>query len=1062
MKIKRKAVSNKAGINIPPQVLDHLDSEAVGGDEVSTSTYVNDLGHTRAAHCHILPVLSTSVQNNLPTSSAFCASAVGSTLVDMSGVQVCQGPPHNFHLPDYNNGPPHLPVSVVSTAVEATIVGFPTHVLSTAACATTAGFPTFCGAVVGSSSTGILTTEVGHDHHGNAVVTGVQSLHSDEGPSLVSTLHCQMEVQHGKPVEVPTVDGSVSTFTSTNIMWPYHAVARQPSIDEVTGDLSGHNPTTYGHAPMVLDFSTGRIIDDLNSNACGFTNLYMHCQPIGHVGVPPVGIPATATSQRGRRRSLRVRQRVLNDQPCLRDPAASPVQGPVAPPQRQGAPLDYRRFGRCDQVCQHCGALFWLEEKRTGLPMSAVPQYQRCCAAGREAVIDGLIHFLDQNNALVRLFRTARDKLREANIPNFTIRLFGVVGVSQYELPTADSIGAIVYEGGASSSTPDIPIVPSRQFAYFTELNPTDNSKYIEVRVYRKWTTVKMPSFTPTSFSCILLDKQGSALQANADLKEKDRFDRDLQINSVYRIQGFGFEKTDNWGKTLDNDFTLCFGKYTQIDLLQDNDFPYHYFNFAAYNELNARLEKKNPILTDYIGYVHNVERVNEYGSATGNRVKVRNIGLRNLNNNVVLFTLWNDDADRFDENEYAQMKQPVILAVSSCYLKRYAGQIQLSATSATRYYFNPDVQQTGELLAAYNAANTATGQLQVQTERLTNWEDERNRNRVPLATLLQIDPKNQQRVLFTQEATILQVDAGHNWYYQKCDECGGKIRYGYLHGQCHQYGSKPNPENSYCFKIVITDGTANATMSCFTPQTDELIKNINALLEEVEDRNPATMPAAILALQHTRHTFQFQFGTPTMKGPPTFVLKKVMDNPPNALPQPSVAPSSPPRAITMTHTDEESSPPPVTPILTQDTPVGTSTTAGRPVESAAKKKLFGESSEKEENPIPIATAVAYTDEQPTPLPATPIISQDIPADTPTTAGPPPKSAGKKDLLGHSSDKQHDPSHKQLDQKTIHLPSPTFSFIELKLAKTYRQRGTADRQPPTQPIDLKDASTTHT
>ncbi|PWA43267.1 Dynein light chain, type 1/2 [Artemisia annua] len=135
--------------------------------------------------------------------------------------------------------------------------------------------------------------------------------------------------------------------------------------------------------------------------------------------------------------------------------------------------------------------------------------------------------------------------------------------------------------------------------------------------------------------------------------------------------------------------------------LLQDNDFPYHYFNFAAFNELNARLEKKNPILTDYIGYVHNVEKVKEYGGATSNRVKVRNIGIRNLNNNVVLFTLWNEDADNFEEDEYAQMKQPVILAVSSCYLKRYAGQIQLSATSATRYYFNPDVQETGELLAA-------------------------------------------------------------------------------------------------------------------------------------------------------------------------------------------------------------------------------------------------------------------------------------------------------------------------------------------------------------------------
>ena len=33
----------------------------------------------------------------------------------------------------------------------------------------------------------------------------------------------------------------------------------------------------------------------------------------------------------------------------------------------------------------------------------------------------------------------------------------------------------------------------------------------------------------------------------------------------------------------------------------------------------------------DYIGYVHNVEQVKEYGGVTTNKVKLRNIGIRNL-----------------------------------------------------------------------------------------------------------------------------------------------------------------------------------------------------------------------------------------------------------------------------------------------------------------------------------------------------------------------------------------------------------------------------------------------
>ena len=42
--------------------------------------------------------------------------------------------------------------------------------------------------------------------------------------------------------------------------------------------------------------------------------------------------------------------------------------------------------------------------------------------------------------------------------------------------------------------------------------------------------------------------------------------------------------------------------------------------------------------------------------------------------NDVVMFTLWNERADKFEEKEYEEMQQPVILAVSSCYLKTYSG----------------------------------------------------------------------------------------------------------------------------------------------------------------------------------------------------------------------------------------------------------------------------------------------------------------------------------------------------------------------------------------------------
>ncbi|PWA42990.1 hypothetical protein CTI12_AA538620 [Artemisia annua] len=68
-------------------------------------------------------------------------------------------------------------------------------------------------------------------------------------------------------------------------------------------------------------------------------------------------------------------------------------------------------------------------------------------------IVANLIDVLDHNNAMVQLFRTARDKFNEANVPEFKLNLYGVAGAAQYELPTADSIGALVFESGPETSS---------------------------------------------------------------------------------------------------------------------------------------------------------------------------------------------------------------------------------------------------------------------------------------------------------------------------------------------------------------------------------------------------------------------------------------------------------------------------------------------------------------------------------------------------------------------------------------------------------------------------------
>ncbi|GKA60376.1 DNA helicase [Tanacetum coccineum] len=66
----------------------------------------------------------------------------------------------------------------------------------------------------------------------------------------------------------------------------------------------------------------------------------------------------------------------------------------------------------------------------------------------RRDIVEWLIDLLDTHNALVQLFRTTRENFQDNHIPNFKVRLYNVIGAREYELPTGDMLGAIVYETG--------------------------------------------------------------------------------------------------------------------------------------------------------------------------------------------------------------------------------------------------------------------------------------------------------------------------------------------------------------------------------------------------------------------------------------------------------------------------------------------------------------------------------------------------------------------------------------------------------------------------------------
>ena len=68
-------------------------------------------------------------------------------------------------------------------------------------------------------------------------------------------------------------------------------------------------------------------------------------------------------------------------------------------------------------------------------------------------IVEDLIRILDEHNELVQIFRTARDKCNEADVPEMKIQLYNVTGTRQYDLPASGTLGAIVFGNPADSRT---------------------------------------------------------------------------------------------------------------------------------------------------------------------------------------------------------------------------------------------------------------------------------------------------------------------------------------------------------------------------------------------------------------------------------------------------------------------------------------------------------------------------------------------------------------------------------------------------------------------------------
>nr|GEV39210.1 DNA helicase [Tanacetum cinerariifolium] len=294
--------------------------------------------------------------------------------------------------------------------------------------------------------------------------------------------------------------------------------------------------------------------------------------------------------------------------------------------------------------------------------------------------------------------------------------------------------------------------------------------------------TMKDPKL-PFIFKRKQFPVRGTPIQANMGLRDAEYFDQLLQLQKAYRFTGFSCEPTDKWECTLPTETSLIFGRFLQVEEILTIEFPEHYFNFAAFNELQDRMNAHNPILTK--------ERRCD--------VKPKNlrvIEIENLSGNVIGCTLWNEMATNFDERAYNSMEKPVIIAVSSSYINHYHDMPSTFWKFCYPLLFGSNIPETRQIKELCTQLPNTGPMLEIVHARYEDMEREKMRNLFPLAILHDVDPQNYQRVRFTTEAVIYNINTQRRWYYQKCSKCGQKLKEERLVSKCKDHG--PQTDQTY------------------------------------------------------------------------------------------------------------------------------------------------------------------------------------------------------------------------------------------------------------------------
>ncbi|KAD1722747.1 hypothetical protein E3N88_42389 [Mikania micrantha] len=83
----------------------------------------------------------------------------------------------------------------------------------------------------------------------------------------------------------------------------------------------------------------------------------------------------------------------------------------------------------------------------------------------------------------------------------------------------------------------------------------------------------------------------GDAIEATADIDLKDDYEPDIEVHSCYKVTKYIVADNKSYNLALKHQASLKIGKKTYFEPFSNKDIPYHFFQFASYDDLDERMK---------------------------------------------------------------------------------------------------------------------------------------------------------------------------------------------------------------------------------------------------------------------------------------------------------------------------------------------------------------------------------------------------------------------------------------------------------------------------------------